>query len=238
MAEVDVLAFGAHPDDIEIGCGGTLIKLVDAGRSIVLVDMVQGELGTRGTIETRRLEAAKASEILGATARENLELQDGNLQVDAMAKHKVVKVTRRWRPKSILIPYWKDRHPDHAHASEIAYEGMFLAGLPRYDTGQPSHRPTQILYYMGWQEFDPSFIVDITAQFEQKMSAIRAYATQFNLDASTDPPTQLTSHEIDWLIRSRMAYYGSRIGKRYGEGFLIRGSLEVEDPLELQFSSF
>lgn len=237
MAEADVLAFGAHPDDIELGCGGTLIKLADAGRAVVLVDMVRGELATRGTVETRRREAAAAARILGATARENLELEDGNLCSTAAAKHKVAEVIRRWRPQLIFIPYWRDRHPDHAHAGELAYEGAFLAGLPRYETGQASHRPRQLLYYMGWQEFSPSFIIDITAQFERKMAAIQAYTTQFEPDDPSYPETRLTSHKTDWLIRSRMAYYGSLIGKRYGEGFLIRGTLEVEDPLALYFSS-
>lgn len=238
MAEVDVVVFGAHPDDIEIGCGGTLIKLADTGRSVVLVDMVRGELGTRGSAQIREQEAAAAAEILGATARENLELEDGNLRATAEAKHKVAEAVRRWKPRMVFLPYWQDRHPDHAHASELAYEGIFLAGLPRFQTGQAAYRPTQLLYYMGWSEFAPSFVVDITDQFERKMEAIFAYSTQFKRDASPDPQTRLTAEKTDWLIKSRMAYYGSRIGKRYGEGFLVRGTLEVEDPLTLTFSSF
>ena len=238
MAEADVLAFGAHPDDIELGCGGTLAKLASTGRSIVLVDMVRGELGTRGTVVTRRQEATAAAGILGVTTRENLDLEDGNLRATTPAKHKVVEVVRRWKPQLVLIPHWRVRHPDHAHASELAYEGIFLAGLPRYETGQESHRPTKILYYMGWEEFDPTFVVDITDQFDQKMEAIYAYTTQFRADESSYAPTRLTSPETDWFIRSRMAYYGSLIGKRYGEGFLIRGKLEVEDPIALEFRSF
>lgn len=238
MADVDVLVFGAHPDDIEIGCGGTLIKLTDAGRSIVLVDMVRGELGTRGTVETRTEEAAAAAKILGVAARENLELEDGNIRTTAAAKRKVVEAIRRFRPKTVFVPYWKDRHPDHFHASDLAYEGIFLAGLPRYETGQEAYRPNQLLYYMGWVEFEPTFIVDITAQYERKMEAIYAYSTQFKSDASPDPQTRLTSEETNWFMRSRMAYYGSLIGRRYGEGYLIRGTLAVDDPLSLDFSSF
>jgi len=238
MAEVDVLVLGAHPDDIEIGCGGTLIKLSDAGRSVVLVDMVRGELGTRGSAQIRDQEAAAAAEILGVTARENLELEDGNVRSTLEAKHKVAEAVRRWKPQMIFVPYWEDRHPDHAHASVLAYEGTFLAGLPRYETGQEAYRPDQLIYYMGWVEFEPTFIVDITDQFEQKMEAIYAYGTQFKREASPDPPTRLTSEETNWFMRSRMAYYGSLIGKRYGEGFLIRGRLAVEDPLSLNFSSF
>jgi len=238
MAKVDVLVFGAHPDDIEIGCGGTLIKLTDAGRSVVLVDMVRGELGTRGSAQIRGQEATAAAEILGVTARENLELEDGNVRSTPEAKHKVAEVVRRWKPQMVFVPYWEDRHPDHAHASVLAYEGIFLAGLPRYETGQEAYRPDQLIYYMGWVEFEPTFIVDITDQFEQKMEAIYAYSTQFKREASPDPQTWLTSEETNWFMRSRMAYYGSLIGKRYGEGFLIRGRLAVEDPLSLNFSSF
>ena len=238
MAKVDVLVFGAHPDDIEIGCGGTLIKLTDAGRSVVLVDMVRGELGTRGSAQIREQEAAAAAEILGVTARENLELEDGNVRSTSEAKHKVAEAVRRWKPQMVFVPYWEDRHPDHAHASELAYEGVFLAGLPRYETDQEAYRPDQLIYYMGWVEFEPTFIVDITDQFERKMEAIYAYCTQFKREASPDPQTRLTSEETDWFMRSRMAYYGSLIGKRYGEAFLIRGRLAVEDPLSLNFSSF
>ncbi len=238
MAKVDILVFGAHPDDIEIGCGGTVIKLTDAGRLVVLVDMVRGELGTRGSAQIREQEAAAAAEILGVTARENLELEDGNVRSTPGAKHKVAEVVRRWKPQMVFVPYWEDRHPDHAHASELAYEGTFLAGLPRYETGQKAYRPEQLVYYMGWVEFEPTFIVDITDQFEQKMEAIYAYGTQFKREASPDPQTRLTSVETDWFMRSRMAYYGALIGKRYGEGFLIRGRLAVEDPLSLNFSSF
>jgi len=238
MPEIDVMAFGAHPDDIELGCGGTLIKLTEAGRRIVLVDLVRGELGTRGTPKIRRQESEKAAEILGATKRENLELEEGNIHSTPDAKRRVVEAIRRWRPTMLFVPYWQDRHPDHVHTSKLVYEATFLAGLPRFDTGQDNHRPTKLLYYMGWQAFTPSFIVDISEQFERKMAAIQAYATQFVQDASSDPPTRLTAPMTEWLIHSRMGYHGSLIGKRYGEGFLIRGHLEVKDPLELKFSSF
>ena len=238
MTDVDVVAFGAHPDDIELGCGGTLAKLVEAGRSIVFVDLTRGELGTRGTTDVREQEAREAARILGAVARENLALPDGSLALTVEAKYKVVEVIRRFRPRLVLLPYFRDRHPDHVHASEIVYEGTFLAGLPRYVTGEASYRPEKILYYMGWEEFSPSFIVDISEQFERKMEAIRAYASQFTLADPSYPETRLTSPATGGLIRSRMAHYGALIGKKYGEAFLVRGVLEVEDPLKLKFSSF
>jgi bacillithiol biosynthesis deacetylase BshB1 len=232
------MAFGAHPDDIELGCGGTLIKLVDLGHSVVLVDMVQGEMGTRGTVETRRAEAAAAAKIIGAVARENLKLEDGNIRADEEAKHRVVEVVRKHRPRLVFIPYYKDRHPDHYHASQVAYEGIFLAGLAQYETGQESYRPLRVLYYMGWYEFEPTFIVDISAQFDQKMDAIYAFSTQFKPGDSFYEQTRLTSRQYNWALVHRMAYYGSLIGKQYGEGFLIRGRMEVENPLEVKFSSF
>lgn len=238
MTGVDVMAFGAHPDDIELGCGGTLIKLADAGRSVVLVDLVRGELGTRGTPELRLQEAQAAAKVIGAVARENLALEDGHIRTDRDSRHRVVQVIRKYRPQMILIPYYKDRHPDHYHTGELVYEGAFLAGLSRYDTGQDSHRPAQVVYYMGWCEFEPTFVVDVSAQFERKMEAIYAYASQFVPDYSVYAPTRLTSPDFHRALVSRMAYYGSLIGVEYGEAFLIRGMMEVEDLLAVRFSSF
>jgi bacillithiol biosynthesis deacetylase BshB1 len=238
MKKADVLAFGAHPDDVEIGCGGTLIKLTDLGHTVVVVDLVRGELGTRGTAEIRAREAEESAKLLGLHARENLELPDGHVRPSVEAKDKVVRAVRRWRPDAVFLPYWRDRHPDHAYAAQLTYEGSFLAGLPRYDTGQEAHRPSRVFYYMGWYEFEPTFIVDVSAQFERKMNAIYAFGTQFRPDASDDPQTRLTSSSTDWMIRSRMAYYGTRIGRQYGEGFLARGCVEAEHPLEMRFVTF
>lgn len=238
MPDADVLAFGAHPDDVELGCGGTLIKLADLGHSTALVDLTRGEMGTRGTVETRQAEAAAAAEIIGAVARENLDLTDGDIRTNAEAKHGVARVIRKYRPRLVLIPFYADRHPDHYHASELTYEGTFLAGLTRYETGQESYRPSKVIYYMRWHEFEPTFIVDITDQFERKMEAIYAYSTQFKPDDVLYEQTRLTGPEFHWELVHRMAYYGSLIQKQYGEGFLIRGKLEVENPLDVTFSSF
>ena len=238
MNRADVIAFGTHPDDAEIGCGGTLIKLTDAGFKVVVVDLVRGEMGTRGSSEIRTQEAADSSTILGLHGRENLELQDGNISTTPAAKRKVVEAIRRWRPKAIFLPYWEDRHPDHSNASRLIYEATFLSGLARFETGQQSHRPTQLFYYMGWVEFAPTFIVDITEQAERKLETIYAFSTQFRADAERGPQTRLTSPTTDWLIRSRMAHFGSLIRCKYGEGFLIRGQLEVENPLDLLFETF
>ncbi len=238
MNNADVIAFGTHPDDAEIGCGGTLIKLADEGKRVAVVDLVRGEMGTRGSAEIRAQEASASSKILGLCGRENLELRDGFIDVTMESKHVVVEALRRWRPRAIFLPYWDDRHPDHMNASRLIYESVFLSGLIRFETGQEAHRPKQLFYYMGWHEFTPTFVVDITDQAERKLEAIYAFGTQFRADAERGPQTRLTSPTTDWLIRSRMAYYGSKIRSKYGEGFLIRGHLEVSDPLDLTFESF
>ena len=238
MNRANIIAFGTHPDDAEIGCGGTLIKQTDAGFKVVVVDLVRGEMGTHGSSELRTQEAADSSKILGLHGRENLELQDGGISTTPEAKRKVVEAIRRWRPKAIFLPYWEDRHPDHSNASRLIYEATFLSGLIRFDTGQEPHRPTQLFYYMGRVEFAPTFIVDITEQAERKLEAIYAFSTQFQADAERGPQTRPTSPTTDWHFRSRMAHFGSRIGCKYGEGFLIRGQLEVESPLDLLFETF
>jgi len=238
MADIAVMAFGAHPDDIELGCGGTLIKLTDLGFSTVLVDVTRGEMSTRGTLETRQAEAATAAMMMGAVARENLGLTNGHIEASPEAKLGVAQIVRKYRPQMVLIPYYEDRHPDHYRASELIYEGVFWAGLSRVDTGQDSYRPSRVLYYMGWYEFKPTFVVDITDQFDRKMQAIYAYSTQFRPDDPSYQQTRLTSPEYNWMLVHRMAHYGSLIERRYGEGFLIRGTMEVDTPLQVRFSSF
>lgn len=238
MPGVDVMAFGAHPDDIEIGCGGTLIKLVDAGRSVVMVDMVRGEMGTRGTAETRAAEAETARKIIGAEARENLELEDGFLEVTKEAKARIARVVRRHRPGLILVPYYQGRHPDHFVTSDIVYQGAFLAGLARFDTGQEAFRPPRLLYYGHHEDFQPGLVVDITEQYERKWEAIYAYATQFRPDAGTWEQTRLTAPGFRTRLEHRMGSYGALIGKPFGEGFIQRGHLESENLLDLRFASF
>ncbi len=238
MNRADIIAFGTHPDDAEIGCGGTMIRLSDAGVKVVIADLVRGEMGTRGSADIRAQEAAASSKILGLHGRENLSLQDGNIAITMETKRKVVESIRRWRPKAIFLPYWEDRHPDHTNASRLIYEAAFLSGLIRFDTGQEVYRPAQLFYYMGWYEFTPTFVVDITEQADRKLEAIYSFNTQFRPDAERGPQTRLTSPTTDWLFRSRMAQLGSRIGCKYGEGFLIRGHLEVGNPLDLIFESF
>jgi len=238
MPGVDVMAFGAHPDDIEICCGGTLIKLVQAGHSVVLVDMVRGEMGTRGTAETRATEAEAARQIIGAQARENLALEDGFLEVTKESKARVAQVVRQYRPRMVLVPHNQGRHPDHFVTSDIVYQGAFLAGLARFETGLEAFRPPRLLYYGHHDSFAPSVVVDITAQYERKWEAIYAYATQFRPEVGTWEHTRLTSPSFRTRLDHWMGSYGALVGKPFGEGFLVRGHLESENLLDLAFSSF
>jgi bacillithiol biosynthesis deacetylase BshB1 len=232
------MAFGAHPDDIEIGCGGIVAKLCELGRRVVLVDLTRGELGTRGTPERRDEEASEALRILGAHARENLDLPDGHVTADDQAVRRVVDVVRRWRPQLVLVPHVDDRHPDHIAASDLAYRGAYLAGLAKIETDESPHRPPQLAYYPIWNAPPPSFVVDVSAQFEKKMAAIDAYRSQFSLDDPEGPAARLTAPETRYGIEGRLAYYGSLVGVRCGEGLVARGHLNIVDPLTAPFTSF
>lgn len=232
------MAFGAHPDDIELGCGGTVAKLVALGKRVVLVDLTRGEMGTRGNAKTRAEEAARSAAILGVTARENLALPDGRLVVDSQAIRRVVDVVRWHRPEVVFLPHDEDRHPDHVHASEIAYEGIFTAGLRRFATGHEAFRPDKVFYYMGWYTFEPDVVVDVTDYAQRKLEAVAAYESQFDPRVGSDPQTRLTSEGFWSSLEHRMGHYGALIGARYGEGFRVRGTLAVEDPTTLSFASF
>jgi N-acetylglucosamine malate deacetylase 1 len=238
MSRADVVAFGAHPDDAEIGCGGTLIKLTDRGAAVVVIDLTRGERGTRGDPKTRAREALKSAEVLGLHHRETMDLEDGGLTSSPEARRCVAEAIRRWRPRMVLLPYWEDRHPDHMAASRLIYDASFVAGLTKIETGHPPYRPERLVYYMGWHAFSPTFIVDVTAQAERKLEAIYAFESQFCANAPFGPPTRLTSPSTDTLFRSRMAYFGSLIGSTYGEGFFVPGPLNVQSPLDVRFSTF
>ena len=231
---LDILAFGAHPDDVELGASGTLIKAGRAGAKTGVITLTRGEMGTRGTPATRAAEFEAAGAAMGLRHREMLSLPDGRLAVDQEAKEAVVREVREHRPRIVLLPHWEDRHPDHGAASRIIQEAAFLAGLGKLDTGQEPHRPAELVYYMSSWEFEPSFIVDISAVIEDKLRAIRAYGTQVHNPAyaGSEPPTFISSQHFQELLMTRMAHYGHLIGKKYGEPFRIRGLIEVHDLLE------
>lgn len=231
--ELDVLAFGAHRDDVELTCAGTMIKLADRGYKTGIVDLTAGEMGTRGSAEEREKEAQEAAKILRVQCRGNLGIPDANIELNWENKLRVVKAIRKCSPRLVLLPYWEDRHPDHAHAGQLVSEAAFIAGLSKLDTGQPGHRPGKLLYYMCHYRFAPSFIVDVTDQHERKMEAIHCFRSQIYNPDYPGEQTLISSPEYLESIEVRSRYYGWLIGKKYGEPFLVREMLEVKDIMTL-----
>jgi bacillithiol biosynthesis deacetylase BshB1 len=240
MDAFDVAAVCAHPDDAELVMGGTLAREAARGRRVALVDLTRGESGSRGTPQTRAAEAAEAARILGVAHRESLGLPDAGLQAVPEHKEPVVAAIRRLRPRVVLLQHWEQRHPDHAAASRIVYDACFLAGLRNYrpDLGPP-FRPAKLAYSVTMTEANdlvPTFVVDVTASWETKLRAISAFASQFSpAPAETGPlPLDLFKEAVELSGRRQ----GQRIGVRYGEGFVTREPLVVDDLLALGGSSF
>jgi bacillithiol biosynthesis deacetylase BshB1 len=234
--KLDVLAIGAHPDDIELSCGGTVLTLSERGRKVGILDLTHGELGTRGTGEIRAKEAARAAEILGVVARENAGIPDGNIENTPENRLRVIRTIRKYRPEILLIPHPVDRHPDHANAHVLAREAWFFSGLARIASdingkAQEPYRPRAYFHFMQWFEFEPSFIVDVSAVYEKRMQAVRAFRSQFHDPESTERETILSTPEFMEMVRTRLEYYGDRIGKKYGEPFFSPAPLCVSDIL-------
>jgi N-acetylglucosamine malate deacetylase 1 len=230
---LDILAFGAHPDDVELAASGTLIKAGRNGAATGIITLTRGEMGTRGTLAGRAAEFDASSALLGLAHHETLGLRDGWLCADEPSKMAVVREIREHRPRIVLLPWQEDRHPDHVAASRMVQEGSFLAGLRKIDTGQEPFRPAELLYYMSSWEFEPSFIVDISPVIEEKRRAILAYGTQVFTPGApqTEPPTFISSEHFQELLFSRMAHYGHLIGKKFGEPFRVKGAIEIQDIL-------
>jgi len=228
---LDLLAFGPHPDDVEICCAGTLLKVKAAGGRVGVADLSAGEMGTRGTRERRAAECEAASRALGLDARSCLDLGDGRLREGLEAERAVAALIRRWRPRIVLAPWGVDDHPDHAHAARIVKNACFLAGMARVETGEPPHRPRALLSYPGRREFAPSFVVDITAFWEQRLAAARCYTSQFHDPDSPEPATAISSPDFWHYIEARAMYYGQLVGVRYGEAFHYEGTLAIADPV-------
>lgn len=231
---LDILAIGAHPDDVELSCGGTLMKLVSQGHRVGILDLTRGELGTRGTKEIRAQEAAEAARLMGVTVRENLALPDGNIENSYDNRLQLIRILRRYRPEVLLIPHCVDRHPDHEHAHVLARESWFYAGLARISTTlegkvQEPYRPRSYYHFMQWFEFAPSFVVDVTEHFDRVMNVIKAYKSQFHDPTNSEPGTILSTPEFLEMIQTRLAYYGDKIGKRYGEPFFSPSPISAHD---------
>lgn len=235
---LDLLAIAAHPDDVELSCGGTLIKMAQRGYKTGVLDLTAGEMGTRGTPEIRAREAKKAAKILGACWRGNLGVPDSDVQASREHKLQLAEVIRQYRPKTVILPYWEARHPDHYHASTLGYEGCFLAGLKQLPIEGEAYRPFKILYSTVFAEVRPTFVVDITKQFERRRKAIRSFESQFR-PAQGVPKSKvfLAIDRLEDEMNQLARHYGQMIGVRYGEPFVTKELMQVEDVVEMQVRS-
>ncbi len=236
--QLDLLAIAAHPDDVELTCGGTLLKMAQLGYQTGILDLTRGEMGTRGTPELRAREAVAAARILRVRHRENLGLPDAQLAVTDEFKARVAAVIRRLRPRTVILPYWEGRHPDHYNASRLAYEGCFVAGLKRFPIGGEAFRPFKILYSTTYSPVRPTFAVDISAQFDRRRKAINCYGSQFRPPARARKskvylPLDRLEHEVNLVAR----HYGQMIGVRYAEPFLVREMMQIEDVVKMPVRS-
>jgi bacillithiol biosynthesis deacetylase BshB1 len=228
--KLDILAFGAHPDDIELACAGTLIKEVKAGKKVGVVDLTEGQLGTRGNNELRLREAANSAKIMGLSVRDNLGMMDGFFKDDDEHRMKIIEKIREYKPDLVLCNPPYDRHPDHGRASKLVSEACFYAGLKNIESTyegkkQEAFRPSKVFYYMQHFSLNPSFMVDISDEMEQKMEAIKAFSSQFYDPSSKEPETVLTSPDFLKHIRERCSTWGYIIGAKYAEGFMAQKSI-------------
>src|SRR5215207_1855835 len=235
---VDILALAAHRDDVELTCAGTLLRAVDAGHRTGILDLTAGETGTRGSAELRAQEADRAAELLGVSERRNAGLPDAHLQNTDQMRRVVVEQIRHFAPRVVILPFAVGRHPDHRVASELGRDACFLAGLAKYDAEGAPHRPFKILYALSYREdpVKPTFVVDITTQFERKLAAIRCYASQFE-GAKAAGEIFPTGQDLYGLVETQNAHYGSLIRRRYGEPFYTHETLLVEDVVKLEVQS-
>ena len=222
--KVDILAIGAHPDDVELGCGGTVAKLISEGKTVAIVDLTQGELGTRGTNFTRAEEAANSAKILGISARENLKMKDGFLTNSEEHQLQIVKIIRKYRPAIVLANAIDDRHPDHAKAAKLVSDACFLSGLVKIETvsegeNQKPWRPKQIFHYIQWKNIAPDFVIDISNFMEKKIEACLAFKTQFYDPNSTEPMTPISTKDFLESLTYRAQDLGRLSGVEFAEGF-------------------
>jgi len=229
MDELDILAFGAHPDDVELFAGGTLAKMAALGYATGIVDLTRGELGTRGAPALRAKEARNAAKILGVKIRENLRFPDGYVEATAAARLKIIHVLRKYRPKIVLTHYWEDAHPDHVHAGQLVTEAVHHSGLLKIQTGQPRYRPPVILYFKLPPNVTPSFVVDISDYAGLRTAAIEAHGSQLFNPSEHGPQTILSQPDFLTHVENLHAYYGTLIGKHKGEAFYFRKVLEIQD---------
>src|SRR6476620_3251606 len=223
--KVDILAFGVHPDDVELGCSGTLIACVAQGKKVAVIDLTRGELGTRGTADTRKTEAANAAKVMGVHARENLEMADGFFQNNETNVRKVITAIRKYQPEIVLCNAPEDRHPDHGRSSRLVADAAFLSGLRKIETlldgkHQEAWRPTYVFHYIQDRYLKPDFVFDISNYHDKKIEAILCYTTQFNSTDSSEPQTYISTPDFLDTVKSRALMLGKRIGVKYAEGYI------------------
>ncbi|MFN4914945.1 MAG: bacillithiol biosynthesis deacetylase BshB1 [Sphingomonadales bacterium] len=236
---IDILAFGAHPDDVELAAAGTLIHHIKKGAKVAVVDLTSGELGTRGNAETRAAEAEQSRLIMGVQSRMNLQLRDGFFENDESSLMKVISAIRHFRPRVVLANAIADRHPDHGRAAELVSRACFLSGLPKIVTieneiEQSAWRPDVVYYYIQDRHINPDLVVDITDSFAEKMQAIKAFETQFYREGDEGPKTPISSAEFLHFIEARARDFGRSIGVEFGEGFTTERPVGITNFLNLQ----
>lgn len=240
MAQLDLLAIAAHRDDAELTCGGTLIRAVDAGKKVGVLDLTQGEMGTRGSADLRAAESDAAARVMGLSVRENLALPDAGITNDDTTRARLVQLLRKLRPRVVIAPAPRGRHPDHRLATELIRDACFLAGLTKYAPGSdPVFRPFKLLHVITYREDGgkPTFVVDITDQFDRKMAAIRCYSSQF--DGATQAGEVFPNGEPLYdMVTHQAAHYGSLIRARYGEPFFTEETMQVDDVTNLGVATF
>ncbi len=233
MIKLDILAIGAHPDDVELGCSATLAKEISKGKKVGVLDLTRGELGTRGSAEIRDKEAANAAKILGLTVRENLAFKDGFFLNDEAHQKAVIKIIRKYKPEIVLCNAVQDRHIDHGKGSKLVSDACFLSGLMKIQSSidqikQEAWRPKQVYHYIQWENLKPDFVVDVTGFMDIKIEAVKAYASQFYDPDSKEPVSPISSKNFLDSISYRASDLGRIIGKESAEGFTVERFVAVD----------
>ncbi|HET7711603.1 MAG TPA: bacillithiol biosynthesis deacetylase BshB1 [Thermoanaerobaculia bacterium] len=226
---VDILFFGAHPDDVELSAGGTVARMTGSGLRVGIVDLTRGEMGTRGTPKTREREAERSARILGASFREQLDFGDGNLRTSRDEELQIIELVRECRPSLVFAPYPDDRHPDHTRTGRIVTEASFYAGLRQLKSGREAHRPQTTIYYLQNYQFTPSFVVDVSRQWKTKMKAVAAFKSQFHDPKSKEPVTFISDPKFLQMIEARGKHFGALISAAFGEAFVTKQPPKIDD---------
>lgn len=237
--KLDILAIGAHPDDVELSCSGTILKHIAQGKKVGILDLTVGELGSRGSGELRLIEANNAAKVLGVVVRENIGLSDGFFRNDKESQLEIIKMIRKYKPEVVLANAIKDRHPDHGRASKLISEACFYSGLIKIETEldgikQDKYRPKAVYHYIQDRFIEPDFVVDVTDFVDKKIDAIKCFSSQFFDPTSKEPETPISSEDFLVFIKARMMQYGREIGVKYAEGFTAERNIGIDDLLSLK----